>query len=160
MSSGYKINSVVYLLASNIFLASLICSYSLTGREENFHKHLHRNFFPFYISMMQHWWEGEEFKLTWYRCSVAQTCPTLCDAMDRSTSGSPVLHFLPELAQTHVHWVSDAIQPSQPRPHSPSALNLFQPQGLFQWVCSSHQVAKLLELQLQSFQRIPIKKVF
>ena len=159
MSSGYKINSVVYLLESSIFLASLVCSYSLTGREENFHKHLHRNFFHFYISMMQHWW-GEESKLTWYCCSVAQTCPTLYDAMDRSTPGSHVLHFLPELAQTHVHWVSDAIQQSQPRLHSPSALNLFQPQGLFQWVCSSHQVAKLLELQLQSFQWIPIKKVF
>ena len=60
-------------------------------------------------------------------------------------------HSLPEFAQTHVHWVSDAIQPSHPlSPHSPLALNLYQHQGLFQWVSSLHQVAKVLELQLQS----------
>ena len=82
-------------------------------------------------------------------------CPTLCDPMDCSTQGFPVLHHLPEFAQTHVCWVSDAIQPSHPLlPPSPPALNLSQFQGLFQWVSSSHQVAKVLELQLQhqSFQ--------
>ena len=64
--------------------------------------------------------------------------------------GSSVLHCLPELAQTHVHWVSDAIQPSHPlSPPSPPAFNLSQHQGLFQWVSSSHQAAKILELQLQ-----------
>ena len=63
---------------------------------------------------------------------------------------SPVLHYLPELVQTHVYWVSDAIQPSHSLlPFSLLALNLFQNQGLFQWVCSSHQVAEVLELQLQ-----------
>ena len=63
--------------------------------------------------------------------------------MDCSTPGFPVHHKLPELAQTHVHWVSDAIQPSHPLlSHSPLAFNLFQHQGLFQWVISSHQVAK------------------
>ena len=75
--------------------------------------------------------------------------------MDCSTPGFPVLHYLPELAQTHVHWVGDAIQPSHPLlSPSPSALNLSQHQGLFQWVSSSHQVAEVLELQLQhqSFQ--------
>ena len=81
-------------------------------------------------------------------CSVAQSCLTLCDPVDCSTPGFPVHHQLPELAQTCVHWVSDAIQ----RPHpllspSPPALNLSQPQGLFQWVSSSHQVAKVLDGQ-------------
>ena len=61
--------------------------------------------------------------------------------------GSSVLHYLPEFAQIHVHWVDDAIQPSHPlSPPSPLALNLFQYQGLFQWVGFSHQVANVLEL--------------
>ena len=64
--------------------------------------------------------------------SVAQSCPTLCDPMDCRTPGFPVLHYLPELAQTHVHWVSDAIQPSHPLlSPSPPAFNLSQHQGLF-----------------------------
>ena len=80
---------------------------------------------------------------------------TLCDPMDCSTPGFPVLHCLLEFAQTHVHWFGDAIQPSHPLlPSSPPALNLPQHQSLFQLVCSLHQVAKVLELQLQhqSFQ--------
>ena len=80
---------------------------------------------------------------------------TLWDPMDCSTPGFAVLHYLMEFAQTHVHWINDAIQPSHPlSPPSPPALNLSQHQGLFQWVGSSHQVAKVLELQLQhqSFQ--------
>ena len=82
--------------------------------------------------------------------SVAQLCPTLCDPMDCSTSGLPVHHQLPELTQTHVHWVSDAIQPSHSvSSPSPPAFNLSQHQGLFQWVSSLHQVAKVLEFQLQ-----------
>ena len=86
----------------------------------------------------------------WYFCcSVAQSCPPLCDHMDCSISGLPVLHHLPEFAQTHAQWVSDAIQPSRPLSlHPPPALNLSRHQGLFQWVDSSHQVAKVLELQL------------
>ena len=90
-------------------------------------------------------------------CSVIQLCLTLCDPMDCSMPGFPVLHYLPELTQTHVHWVGDAIQPSHPLSSpSPPALNLSHHQGLFQWVCSSHQVAKVLGLQLhhQSFQWI------
>ena len=78
-------------------------------------------------------------------------------SLSRMYSGSPVLQCLLEFAQTHVHWVGDAIQPSHPlTPASPPALNLSQHQGLFQWVGSSHQVAKVLELQLlhQSFQWI------
>ena len=82
--------------------------------------------------------------------SVTQSCPTLCDAMDCSMPGFPVHHQLPEHTQTHVHWVSDAIQPSHPL-SSPSlpAFNLSQHQDLFQWVHSLHQVAKVLEFQLQ-----------
>ena len=73
-------------------------------------------------------------------CSAAQSCLTLCDPTDCSTQGSPVFYHLPELAQTHVHWVSDAIQPSHPLlSPSPPAFNLSQHQGLFQWVGSFHQ---------------------
>ena len=80
--------------------------------------------------------------------SVAQSCPTLCDPMDCSMPGFPVHHQLPELTQTHVHRVGDAIQASHPLlSPSPPACNLSQHQGLFKWVSSSHQVAKVLELQ-------------
>ena len=73
---------------------------------------------------------------------------TLCDLMNGSMPGFYVLHYLLEFAQIHVHCVSDAIQPSHPlSTPSPPALNLFQHQSLFQWVSSSHQVAKVLELQ-------------
>ena len=78
--------------------------------------------------------------------------------MNCSTPGLPVYHQLPESTQTHVHWVSDAIQPSHPLSSpSPPALNLAQPQGLFKWVNSLHQVTKVLEFQLQrqSFQWTP-----
>ena len=78
--------------------------------------------------------------------------------MNRSTPGLPVHHQLLEFTQTHVHWVGDAIQPSHPLSSpSPPALNLSQHQGLFKWVSSSHQVAKILEFQLQhqSFQQTP-----
>ena len=88
---------------------------------------------------------------------VTQSCLTLWDPMDYSTRVSSLLHHLPGLAQTHVHWVSDAIQPSHPLSSpSPPAFSLSQHQGLFQWVGSSHQVQIVLELQLQhqSFQRI------
>ena len=73
----------------------------------------------------------------------------LCDPMNCSTPGLPVHHQLPEPTQTHFHWVSDTIQLTHPL-LSPSlpALNLSQHQGLFQWVSSSHQVAKVLEFQL------------
>ena len=87
--------------------------------------------------------------------SVTQSCSALCDPMDCSTPGLPVHHQLPEFTQTHVHWVGDAIQPSHPLlSTSPLALNLSQHQGLFKWVSSLHQVAKVLEFQLQhqSFQ--------
>ena len=89
-------------------------------------------------------------------CSVAQSCPPLCDPMNCSTPGFPVLHHLPEFAQTHVHWVSGAIQPLHPLSPLSLALNLSHRQGLFQWLSSSHQVVNILELQLrhQSFHWI------
>ena len=82
--------------------------------------------------------------------SVAQSCPTLCDPMNHSTPGLPVHHQLSEFTQTHVHRVGDAIQPSHPLlSPSPPAPNPSQHQSLFQWVNSSHEVAKVLEFQLQ-----------
>ena len=90
--------------------------------------------------------------------SVTQSCPTLCDPMNRSTPGLPVRHQLPESTQTHVHQAGDAIQPSHPLSSpSPPALNLSQRQGLFKSVSFSHQVAKVLEFQLQnqSYQWTP-----
>ena len=90
--------------------------------------------------------------------SVAQSCPTLFDPMNRSTPGLPVHHQLPEFTQTHVHQASDAIQPSHPlSTPSPPAPNPSQYQSLFQWVNSLHEVAKVLEFQLShhSFQRNP-----
>ena len=73
-----------------------------------------------------------------------------CDPMDCSIPGFPALHYLPVFAQTHIHWVGDAIQPSHSLSSpSPPAFNLSQHQSLFQWISSSHQVAKVLELQLQ-----------
>ena len=81
--------------------------------------------------------------------SVAQSCPTLCDPMNRSTPGLPVHHQLPEFTQIHVHRVSDAIQPSHPLSSpSPPALNPSPRQSLFQRVNSSHEVARVLEFQL------------
>ena len=83
-------------------------------------------------------------------CSVAQLCLTLCEPMDCSMPDFPVPHYLPKFAQVSVHCIVDAIQPSYPlTPSSPSALNLFWHQGLFQWVSCSHLVTKILELQLQ-----------
>ena len=86
--------------------------------------------------------------------SVSQSCPTFCDPIDWSTPGFPVHHQLLELAQTHVHRVGDAIKPSHPLSSPSHVLSLSQHQGLFQWVSSSHQLAKVLELQHQSFQWI------
>ena len=84
--------------------------------------------------------------------SVPKLGLTLCHSMVCRTPVFPALHYLPEFAQTHVHWVGDAIQPSHPLWSPSPALNLSQHQGL--WDSSSHQVAKELELQHQSFQWI------
>ena len=90
--------------------------------------------------------------------SVAQSCPTLCNPVDCSTPGLPVHHQLLKFTQTHAHWVSDAIQPSHPLSSpSPPAFNLSQHQGLFKWVSSSHQVAKIhLSFLLKQTQSIPL----
>ena len=81
--------------------------------------------------------------------SAAQSCPTLCDPMNCSTPGLPVHHHLPEFTQTHVHRISDAIQTSHPLSSPfPPAPNPSQHQSLFQWVNTSHEVAKVLEFQL------------
>ena len=86
-------------------------------------------------------------------CSVTKSGLTLWDPMDWSMPGSPVLHNLPDFAQTHVHWVRDAIQQSHPPlPTSPPVLSLSQHQHLFQWVGCLHQVAKVLELAFSVMQ--------
>ena len=90
-------------------------------------------------------------------CSVAKSRPTLCNPMNCSMPSFPNLYHLLKLAQTHVHWLDDAIQLSYfLSPTSPPAVNLSQHHCLFQWIISSYQMAKVLELQLhhQSFQRI------
>ena len=109
------------------------------------------------MSLVQVWVLGfREIPVSSVRFSLSVM--TLCDPMNRSTPGLPVHHQLLEFTQTHVHRVSDAIQPSHPLlSPSPPAPNPSQHQGLFQWVNSSHQVAKVLEFQLQhqSFQWTP-----
>ena len=102
---------------------------------------------------------------TWFRkkkdsrsvqfSSVSQFCPTLYDPMNRSTPGLPVHHQLPEFTKTHVHRVSDAIQPSHPLSSpSPPAPNPSQHQGLFQWVSSLHKMAKVLLFALTKLTHI------
>ena len=88
--------------------------------------------------------------------AVAKSCLTLFDPINCRMLGFRILHYLPQFAQTHVHWVGDAIQPPHPLLTLSSALNLSKHQDLFQWVDSSHQVAKVLELkhQHQTFQWI------
>ena len=102
------------------------------------------------------WSKSERDKIYMYQfSSVAQSCLPFCDPMACSMPGFPVHYQLPELAQTHVYRVGDAIQPSHPLSSpSPPAFNLSQHQRLFRWISSSHQVARVLEVQLQhqSFQ--------
>ena len=109
-----------------------------------------------WIGARNHWLivlsrvEDHQFSL------VAQSCPAPCYPIDCSMTGLPVHHQIPDLTQTHVHQVGDAIQPYPLSSPSPPAFNLSQQQGLFKWVSSSHQVVKVLEFQLQhlSFQWI------
>ena len=96
-------------------------------------------------------------KITLQFSSVAQLCPTFCNPMNCSTPRLPVHHQLPEFTQTQVHRVRDAIQPSHPRlSPSPPAPDPSQHQSLFQWVNSSHEVAEVLEFQLQ---HLPSKEI-
>ena len=113
---------------------------------------LHRLLFLLFSLFWSFLWYSVQFS------SVAQSCPTLCNPMNCSTPGLPVHHHLLEFTQTHIHRVSDAIQPSHPMSSpSPPAHNPSLHQSLFQWVNSSHEVAKVLEFQLQhhSLQRNP-----
>ena len=108
----------------------------------------------FFLENKSNW-----LKVTWsvQFSSVAQSCLTLCDPMNRSTPGLPVHHQLPEFSQTHVHRVSDAIQPSHPLSSPPPpAPNPSQHQSLFQWVNSSHEVAKYWSF---SFSITPSKEI-
>ena len=85
----------------------------------------------------------------YYCCSVAQSCPTLCNPINCSTSGLPVPHQLSMFDQVHVHCIGDAVWPSHPfMPFSPSALYLSQHQGLFQWVVCSHQMTEILDFSI------------
>ena len=107
--------------------------------------------------MHHNYWACSLEPVLWHKncCSLAQLCPTLYNPIDCRTPGFPVHHQLPELTQTHVHWVGDAIQPSHPLSSpSPSAFSLSQHQGLFQRVSSSHQVAKILELHIEYWSSI------
>ena len=123
---------------------------------------------PFFRSGMKtdlfqscgHWWvfqiywhiECSPFTASSFRISVQFSCSVVSNSLrphDRSTSGLLIHHQLPESTQTHDHWVGNAIQPSCTLLSlSPPALNLSQHQGLFKWVSSSHQVAKVLDFQL------------
>ena len=116
---------------------------------------------------MRYWWKGACLgqmsriqspeinayiygQLMFDKVQFSHSVVTLCDPMNHSTPGLPVHHQLLESTQTHVHWVSDAIQPSHPLlSPSPPALSPSQHQGLFKWVSSTHQVATVLEFQLQ-----------
>ena len=151
------------LLFNHIFLFWFaFCFHKPPGLVFIFRKR-HWSIYWFYLSFkLSDWqlflsWNIPEGELG-FISSVAQSCPTLCDPMNHSTPSLPVHHQLSEFTQTHVHWIGDAIQPSHPMSSpSPPALNLSQHQGLFQWVSSSHQVAKVLEFQLQhqAFQWTP-----
>ena len=106
------------------------------------------------LKSIDDYWKNHSFNYT-HLCmqvqfsSVTQSCLTLCDPMNRSTPGLTVHYQLPEFTQTHVHWVSDAIQPSHPLSSPfPPAPNPSQHQSLFQWVNSSHEGAKVLEFPL------------
>ena len=115
-------------------------------------------FLPSWISKLEHhswalgrWLLAQSLSHLSYLqfISVAQLCLTLCDPMNCSTPGLPVHHQLPEFTQIHVHRFSDAIQPSHPLSSpSPPTPNPSQHQSLFQWVNTSHEVAKVLEFQL------------
>ena len=112
------------------------------------------------IIKIKNWWLKINFFLLLMVIqfsSVVYSCLTLCDPMNCSMPGFPVHHQLLEFTQTHIHWVSDAIQPSHSLSSpSPPALNLPQHQDLFQWVNSLHQVAKVLDALEPSFSLLKV----
>ena len=127
------------------FTDRLPCAKSYLG---TWHKMIEKHFLPSRIYVLGWADIGLKVYLSWFS-SVTLSSPTLCDPMNCSTPGFPVHHQLPELAQNHVHLVGYAMQPSHPLSSPSPPFNLSQHQGLFQWICSSHQVARVLELQLQ-----------
>ena len=146
----------MYLVAQSYPILCHLMDYSLPGSSvhENFPEYWGRLPFPslgifptqglnLHLLCLLHW-QADSLPLCHLRsklpccCSVAKSCLTLCNPMDCSAPGFPVLHHLPEFAQTHVHWVGDTIQPSHPLSSpSPPAFNLSQHQGLFKWVSSA-----------------------
>ena len=143
--SNIIINILLYLL-NHIFISLLIIDLS------HFSYFIDADKIPLSMgfSRLENWSGREALDMSTVQFgSVTQSCLTPCDPMNHSTPGLPVHHQLPELIQTHVHWVRDAIQPSHPLSFpSPPAPNPSQHQGLFQRVNSSHEVAKVLEFQL------------
>ena len=124
----------VFLFTINFYLESMCCF--ITGGNKNHLKLFLRKVLG-HVS-----WAPHPLNLSVQFSSVTQLCPTLCDPIDCSMPGFPVPYQLPELTQTHVHRVGDAIQPSHPLLcPSPPTFNFSQHRGLFQWVSSSHQVA-------------------
>ena len=126
--------------------------------DSNWNKSHLEAFMPYFLPFLTRveflpiliWWVFSGVHILSCCCPVTKLCPALCDPMDCSMPGLPVLHCLLEFAQIHVCWVGDAIQPSHTlSPPCPPALNLSQHQGPFQWVESLLQVAKVLEPQIQ-----------
>ena len=143
---------IILLFAFYVYPTCLFFSFSLLSLwwifKFSFYFHYH------FVSYTWLYFLSDCFTIYNQYTSVTQSCPTLCNPMDYSMIGLPVHQQLPEFAQTHVHW-GDAIQPSHPLSSpSPLAFNPSLHQGLFKWVSSLNQVAKVLEFQLhhQSFQ--------
>ena len=101
------------------------------------------------MDVLKNWMVGNISQFSVQFSSVIQACPTFCHPMDCSMTGLHVHHQLLKFTQSYVHWVGDATQTSHPLSSPSPALNLSQHQGLFKWVSSLHQVAKVLEFQLQ-----------
>ena len=124
--------------------------YKITDKTVCYKLSIPYNYLPCFVSYFLSDSQDKDHRKHVQFSSVTQSCLTLCDSMNRSTPGLPVHQQLQESTQTHVHQVSDAIQPSHPLSSpSPPALNPSHHQSLFQWVSSLHEVAKVLEFQLQ-----------
>ena len=138
-------------IISNIFSDHYVVRLDINsrGKKENYKKYIWRlnNMLLNSQQIMEE--IKKEIKICMHQfSSVAQSCTMLCDPRHCSMPGLPVHHQLPDFTQTHIHWVSDAIQPSHPLSSpSPPAPNPSQHHSLFQWVNSSHKVAKVLEFQ-------------
>ena len=153
----YILENVLYALKENVYLPSwsglLYMPVKSSWHTVLFKSYIY--FLIFWLNSLSIIKSGVLISPSTIVVSVAKSCPALCEPMHCIMTGSPLLLYLHEFAQTHFHWVGDTIQPSHPL-SLPSclALNLSQHQGLFHWVGSSHQEAKLLELQHQPFQWI------